>query len=298
MEDESRLTNETTEAHPMANIVKSLVVAVFLLGISFTVAWLLDLIHICAIAFGIQWVVFLAHALPKRSEKLFDLTGGLTFIICVSASCLISNNNPQPWRHLIVSGCVLIWASRLSSFLFRRICHDGKDGRFDKIKPNTLRFWNAWNFQGAWVFLTSSPVLIVNSHATDLTRGMIWIEILGVALFVIGFGIEVVADFQKTRWNSRYKGQFIDSGLWRYSRHPNYFGEILLWIGIFVACSSEFHGFQWLAILSPLTVTLLLTKVSGIPMTEHAADKKWGSDAKYIAYKQKVNALILGPRRG
>jgi len=108
----------------------------------------------------------------------------------------------------------------------------------------------------------------------------------------VGFIIEVVADWQKSVFSAQKTGKWIDVGLWRYSRHPNYFGEIVLWVGIFTSSVSVLKGSQWVTVLSPMFVIWMLTKLSGIPMLEKRSDEKWGNDVEYQRYKASTSALI------
>eukprot|EP00128_Syssomonas_multiformis_P006237 Colp12_sorted_trinity150504_noHs@750 len=187
---------------------------------------------------------------------------------------------------------VLLWAFRLGSFLFTRILKDGRDTRFEKIKPNPVRFLVAWTIQGLWVFLTALPVYIVDTSANNPELSAI--DYAGWAIWVVGWLFEVVADRQKSafRADPKNKNKFITTGLWSISRHPNYFGEIVLWWGIFIAATPVLQGFQYLAILSPLFVMFLLNRVSGVPLLEKKADKEWGDNPEYKAYKQRTPVLI------
>jgi len=207
------------------------------------------------------------------------------FVISLSRSLLV--------LYLLVAAAVILWALRLGSFLFLRIRKDGKDGRFDEIKQSPARFLVAWSLQGMWVFLTALSALIVLTASTP--DGLMWTDALGFGMWALGFAVEVVADRQKSAFRARPEsaGRWIDEGLWSRSRHPNYFGEILLWTGILVVGAGSFEGWQWLGVLSPLFVTLLLTRVSGIPMVEGRADARWGDDPAYQAYKQETPVLWI-----
>ena len=121
----------------------------------------------------------------------------------------------------------------------------------------------------------------------------------GIAIWSVGFVIEVVADRQKSNFKAdpSNEGEFIDTGLWAWSRHPNYFGEITLWLGMAVLAVPVLSGWQWVTLVSPLFVTLLLTRVSGIPMLEKRADDRWGSDPDYRRYKEQTPVLIPRPPR-
>ena len=149
-----------------------------------------------------------------------------------------------------------------------------------------------WTIQGLWVTFTAAAALaaITTSNRKELDI----FTIIGFLVWVFGFVIEVVADTQKSRFNADpgNKGKFIQTGLWSRSRHPNYFGEITLWIGIAIIAAPVLQGWQWVAMISPLFVTLLLTRVSGIPLLEKKADTKWGGQAEYETYKKNTPVLI------
>ncbi|MCB9796044.1 MAG: DUF1295 domain-containing protein [Alphaproteobacteria bacterium] len=257
------------------------------------------LLAVCGgVALGLQWLAFVPAYL-QQSERFYDLTGSLTYLTIIGLSLGLSAADgavgPRP---LLVSALVVIWALRLGSFLFRRIHRDGKDGRFDDIKPDPVRFLNAWSLQGLWVFLTALGALILNTRgAPGPALGPL--DALGLGVWALGFGLEVVADRQKSRFKAdpAHQGRFIDLGLWAWSRHPNYFGEITLWVGVFLIGASSFQGAEWAALLSPLFVTLLLTRVSGVPMLEARADARWGGQADYEAYKARTPVLIPRPPR-
>lgn len=242
--------------------------------------------------FLIQWLVFIPAYL-FQTEKYFDLTGSFTYIsitlLAVSLSPVVDG------RSLLLLALVVIWAARLGSFLFRRIHSAGKDGRFDDIKPSFIRFLMVWTLQGLWVTITLAAALVAITTTTRKELGLI--ALIGFLIWVIGFAIEVVADQQKTNFkaNPGNKGQFIQSGLWSRSRHPNYFGEIMLWVGVAVIALPVLQGWQWIALISPVFVALLLTRVSGVPMLEKRADEKWGGQEDYEAYKERTPVLI--PRR-
>ena len=196
-------------------------------------------------------------------------------------------------RELLISILVAIWSIRLSGFLFLRIHHKGKDGRFDDLKTSPVRFLVPWTLQGLWIFLTANVVIVINSQ-TGLSPPLgIW-DVIGLLIWILGFGIEVLADVQKTRFDSNPKneGRWIDQGLWSLCRHPNYLGETLLWTGIAVFGVSCLEGFEWVSWISPVFVYLLLTKVSGIPILDRRALSKWGDDPEYQEYRERVPAMI------
>lgn len=245
-----------------------------------------------ALAFGVNWLAFIPATI-KQTEKFYDLTGGITYISVTIVAVLLSS--PLDLRSALVAGMVLFWSVRLASFLFRRISRDGRDSRFDEIKTRPARFFLAWTLQGLWVLLTAACAIAVITGGNRQPLGIV--GYVGIAVWAIGILIEIVADQQKTafRRNPANKGRFIRTGLWAWSRHPNYFGEIVLWIGMAIIAVPVLEGWQWTALVSPLFVIFLLTKVSGVPMLEEAADKRWGGEDDYEAYKASTPVLIMKP---
>lgn len=241
------------------------------------------------LAFLIQWLAFIP-AFLLQTEKFFDLTGSLTYISITLLAVLSSPGAGS--RAFLLAALVIVWAVRLGTFLFTRIKKAGKDDRFDEIKPSFVRFLNVWTIQGLWVTFTAAAALAGITTANQ--KGLDGFALVGFLLWAVGFGIEVAADAQKSRFNAdpANKGKFIQTGLWARSRHPNYFGEILLWIGVAVIALPVLQGWQWVTLISPVFVTLLLTRVSGIPLLEKKADQKWGGQADYETYKKTTPVLI------
>lgn len=244
------------------------------------------------IAFVIQWIVFIP-AFIKQTEKFFDLTGSLTYLTVVWIAVLL--RPALDARSFLLVALVSVWALRLGTFLFRRIQSAGSDPRFDEIKPSFPRFLAVWTIQGLWVSLTLAAALATITSTRQAELGIF--ALMGSLIWVVGFGIEVVADWQKSRFRAvpENKGKFINTGLWAWSRHPNYFGEIILWIGVALIALPVLSGWQWVTMISPLFVILLLTRVSGVPMLEERADQKWGGDPEYEKYKAHTPVLILKP---
>lgn len=289
--------------------VKALVVVVIALGVAggvavgagvggatalgvFVMGWL------AAMAFAINWLAFVP-AFLKRTERFYDLVGSATFASTTITALLLSGHADV--RAVVPAALVLVWAIRLGAFLFKRVHDDGGDGRFDEIKQSAPRFLVAWTLQALWVFLTASAAL---TSITTTTRPPIDVAFVGgLLLWLAGFGIEVVADRQKRqfkragRQDPQQRGRFIQTGLWAWSRHPNYFGEIVLWTGMLVLTSSSLQGWSWVVVISPVFVTLLLTKVSGIPLLEARADARFGDDVDYQRYKATTPVLIPRPPR-
>ena len=250
-------------------------------------------LYCAVICIGLQWVAWIPASIMK-TERFYDLTGGLTYLTVVGFSLWAgSQSEPPSLRELIISLLVVIWSLRLSIFLYRRIHRTGKDGRFDKFKTSPIRFLVPWTIQGLWVFLTMIVVIVINSQADSAPALGIW-DVLGLLTWILGFGIEAIADKQKTVFNTEptNQGKWIDSGLWSISRHPNYLGEILLWTGIAFFGISCFTGLERVAWISPIFIYLLLTKVSGIPILDKRALEKWGDDPEYQKYRENTPALI------
>jgi steroid 5-alpha reductase family enzyme len=242
-------------------------------------------------AFLVQWLVFM-HAWKNRTEKFFDLTGSLTYLTVLGMALALGNGEP---RSLLIALLVAIWAMRLGSFLFRRVSEDGHDRRFNQIKNSFSTFFMTWTLQGLWVSFTLACGLAAMTALE--TRPMGAMAIVGMLLWLAGFTIEVVADQQKSafRASEENRGRFITHGLWAWSRHPNYFGEILLWIGIALIALPVLTGWQYVTLVSPLFVYVLLTQISGVGMLERRADRAWGEDPDYQAYKETTPVLFPRP---
>ena len=244
------------------------------------------------LAYAINWAVFVPSYLA-RTETYFDLTGSATYVSLILVASLASGDLDT--RAVVIAGAVLVWAVRLGSFLFTRVRRDGGDGRFDRIKTDVLRFLMTWTLQALWVLLTLAAALaVITSDDRHDVDGFL---VAGMALWLAGFAIEVVADRQKSafRADPANTGRFITSGLWAWSRHPNYFGEITLWVGIAVAALPVLSGWRWLMLISPVFVVVLLTRISGIPMLEHRAEKRWGDDPEFRAYTDTTPVLVPRP---
>jgi len=254
-------------------------------------AW--PLFALCgALAFAINWFVFIPSALAQ-TEHFYDLTGGITYITVIAVAVYFAE--PLDLRGQLVAAMVVVWALRLSSFLFLRIQKAGKDSRFDVIKNRPLRFLLAWTLQGLWVLLTAAAALAIITGTAREPLGVI--GIVGVVVWAAGMTIEIVADRQKSAFKAdpNNAGTFITTGIWAWSRHPNYFGEIVLWTGIAIIAVPVLQGWQWATLISPIFVTFLLTRVSGVPMLEEAADERWGGQDAYEKYKKSTPVLIPRP---
>jgi steroid 5-alpha reductase family enzyme len=247
-----------------------------------------------ALSFIIHWLVFIPSFFYK-TEKFYDITGTVAYMsILITTAYLLSiiKNEVVLLRSILSIIFVMIWAIRLGAFLFTRVIKVGEDKRFEDAKKSFSKFLMFFNISALWVFLTIVNVLTMIINNSDSITDIFFI--IGFSIAIIGLIIEVVADRQKRkfRMNISNKGEFIRSGLWSISRHPNYFGEILIWLGISFSTLPILSGWQFITLISPIFVILLLTKVSGINLLETAADEKWALDKNYQDYKEKTSVLI------
>ena len=279
-------------------ICVSISAGVVALGSSGGLVWNgVPLLAVCAaFAFAVQWAAWVPASIA-RTEAYYDLTGSLTYLSVVGFALWAGGGErPIEPRQWLIAGCVVVWAGRLGTFLFRRIRRDGKDGRFDELKTHPLRFIVPWTLQGLWVVLTASAVLITLTRAE---RGgpLGALDAVGFGIWALGFAIEVVADRQKAAFRARpaSAGRWIDEGLWSRARHPNYFGEILLWAGLAVVGAGVFTGGQWIGLISPVFVAVLLLFVSGVPLLDARAKERWGDDPEYQAYRARTRVLLPLP---
>ena len=244
-------------------------------------------------ALAVQWVAFVPAYLAQ-TERYYDLVGSLTHLSVVSATLGVAwMTGVATLASVLVAAAVGCWAVRLGTFLFRRVLRAGHDRRFVAIKTSPQRFLVAWTLQGMWVFVTTLAAQVVIASGGPVSA----FTAVGLVLFGVGFAVEVVADRQKSvfRADPANQERFITTGLWAWSRHPNYFGEIVLWTGIWVSGLGVYAGGQWLTALSPLFVTFLLTRVSGIPMLQASAEERWGDDPAYRAYVERTPLLLPRP---
>ncbi|XP_021740621.1 uncharacterized protein LOC110706930 isoform X2 [Chenopodium quinoa] len=239
-----------------------------------------------------QFVFFVVTALLKF-DKVTDFAGSTNFIILAVLTIVIKAS--WNFRQVILTLLVVIWGLRLGLFLLMRILQWGEDHRFDEMRANLGKLAVFWIFQAVWVWTVSLPVTIVN--ASDKDPSIRAVDIIGWIMWSIGFSIEATADQQKLSFKNSpsNRGKWCNVGVWKYSRHPNYFGEIFLWWGIFISSIPVLVGAEWLVIIGPVFLTLLLLFVSGLPLLEASADKKFGSVEEYRQYKKVTSPLVPLP---
>jgi len=277
----------------LINLLISLVV--FFIATSIAAATGIEnVLRVVILAFLIQWVAYIP-AYVFQTEKFYDLTGSLTYLSVTWYALILASGDfaNANLANTVIVLLISLWALRLGSFLFMRIHKDGEDKRFRTIKPSATQFFMTWTLQGLWVSLCSMCALTAISSDNGVVINALFY--FGLGLFLLGFSIEIVADNQKSKFRSfpENRDKFITTGLWAKSRHPNYFGEIVLWAGIAVMSFSSLEGWQYLTLISPIFTYILLVYVSGVRMLEARADIKWGHDENYKKYKSNTPVLWL-----
>ena len=285
-----------TESKSLIGIIISLIIAAFILfsgsqgSLSFEG---LPLFAVCGvIGFVLHWTIFIP-SYAFQTEHYFDLIGSLSYIATVITAILL--NPSLDIRDWIICSMIMLWAFRLGSFLFWRVKTVGQDKRFTVMKTKFTWFLLTWTLGGLWVLVTMAAGLAALTSNTTIELD--FLGYIGIALWVFGFTIEIIADNQKSKFKNdpNNQGRFITSGLWSWSQHPNYFGEITLWFGLALLAFPVLSGWQLVTLVSPVFVYFLLTKVSGIPILDRMAIEKWGLDSEYIAYAKETSKLILIP---
>ena len=245
-------------------------------------------------SFLVHWIIFIPSFLAK-TEKFYDITGTLAYLITLYLASVLTSYSSgaslEP-RTLIIIGMVSFWALRLGIFLFIRVLKVGEDRRFREAKKSFSKYLVWWTMSALWVFLTTANALTLIINNKKLVNEPIFY--LGLLIWFIGILFEIIADEQKRRFrlNEENRGKYISSGLWSISRHPNYFGEIILWIGIAIISLPTLSGFQYVTLISPLFIYLLLTRISGVNLLEESSDKKWGDLPEYEQYKRETPVLV------
>ena len=278
-------------------VITNILISVLSFAISYGIAHLTGSVIVknaVLLAYVIHWIAYIPAYL-FQTEKFYDLTGSVTYLsvvwfVFLSTYQSISLN----FGNLILVLLISIWTIRLGLFLFMRIHKAGEDKRFRTIKTSASQFFMTFTISGLWVTLCSMCALVAISSPEGLLMNAL--TYVGIILFIIGFGIEIVADNQKTAFRSieANKDSFITSGLWSKSRHPNYFGEVLLWFAIAVISFSSLEGLQLITLISPVFTYILLVYVSGVRMLEDMNDKKWADNEQYKSYKK--NTPMLFPK--
>ena len=233
----------------------------------------------------IHWLAFIP-ALIFKTEKFYDLTGS----ICYAFSAIyvyLQSYGMFLSLSFFISLAILIWTLRLGSFLLKRVMDAGEDKRFRTIKTNPTQFFMTFNLSALWVVICSLCALTAVSNGVLEVKPIFY---MGLLVFIIGFLIEVIADNQKTAFRAvpENTNSFITTGLWSVSRHPNYFGEVTLWLGIAMMSLPYLEGVQYWTLISPIFSFVLIYYVSGVRMLEARANVKWGENKEYLDYVKKT----------
>ncbi|MFH2020649.1 MAG: DUF1295 domain-containing protein [archaeon] len=242
---------------------------------------LTNLILATLVCLGLQLGFFIFAAIFK-TDKLTDLSYGLTFIVLALVMLFF---NSLTTARIVAASMVVIWGVRIAGYLFVRILKMKKDARFDGIRENTLKFAGFWIMQAITILIIMLPIFAVFS----IDGRMGYVSYFGFFIWLFGLVYETKSDMQKYHFKLTKKG-FVKEGLWKYSRHPNYFGEILCWVGVFIFSVPFLSEFYWLSIISPIYITVLLVFVTGIPPLEKSHEIKYGKE--YVEYKKKTSMLI------
>lgn len=244
-------------------------------------------------SFGLNLLFFFFAAVLK-TDKVTDLSYNLSFFL-LAPLMLVAGGSYWSLNKLLVTGAVMLWALRLGSYLFYRILKIGRDHRFDDRRGKPLEFLKFWLLQAfaVWLVMTPFTLFLTNPY------GVAWFHttIAGLGIYLTGLLIETVSDIQKFRYrrNPKNEGHWMDRGLWKYSRHPNYFGEMLVWWGLFLVVAPPLRGLAWLSVSGPLFITAALLFITGVPPLEKSAEKRYGADPEYQAYKSRSRLLLPLP---
>jgi steroid 5-alpha reductase family enzyme len=251
-----------------------------------------DVLLTLAVSLLIQAVLF-AVAASLKTDKVTDLSYGMTFVVL--AGWLLSRGDAGAPAPLALAGMVIAWGVRLAGYLFYRILTIGRDARFDGIREHFWPFFKFWLGQGIAVWVIMLPVTLWFAEPGPWNGLMT----AGLIIWAAGFIIETIADAQKFAAKQRPGGEarWVDTGLWAWSRHPNYFGEMLCWWGVYGFVAVDLGVWNALGILGPLSITYILLKVTGIPTLEKSAKQKWGANPEYHAYVARTHRLVPWPGR-
>ncbi|GAB1468458.1 DUF1295 domain-containing protein [Candidatus Cloacimonadota bacterium] len=233
-------------------------------------------------------LLFILALLVKKND-IMDIAWGLGFIIITALSLLLDPG--YHWRRILVSALVTLWGARLLIYIYLRNKGKNEDFRYAKWRNDWGKNWvlrsylQVFLLQGFFMLTIAYPLFLFN-QGQFMAFG--FLDVIGLLIWLIGFGFEAIGDAQmrKFKANPKNKGKIMNKGLWKLTRHPNYFGESAMWWGIFIIGLSNMHG--WLAIFSPIIITTLLLRVSGVPMLE----KKYKDNPAYQRYIQKTSSFV------
>jgi len=239
-------------------------------------------------------LLFFAFAYLFKTDKFTDITYSATFVIVVIYK-LLTVSTPT-LAQIILTFLITLWGIRLGAYLFNRISKIKKDNRFDDIRGNFFKFLGFWLLQALTIWIVLIPAILFLSQISDPNFNII--SIVSIPIFFLALAIESVADWQKFvfKLDPKNKDNWIDSGIWHYSRHPNYFGEMLVWWSLFIYITPYLSGPQYLSIIGPLFISFMLLFVSGIPLLEKKNDQRYKDNPDYQKYKNSTSLLIPLPK--
>jgi steroid 5-alpha reductase family enzyme len=241
-------------------------------------------IYTFIIIFALQMLCYY-WAYKKQSDHLTDFSYSATFIIITLGFLYLLG--PLSFSRVALSLMVILWGLRLGSFLFYRIHKMGKDSRFDSFRSSQTGFLKFWTLQAVSIFIIILPTLY------GLTNTNLKINFLAMMLWLLGFIIQAMSDHQKFVFKMKTKDKdFISSGCYKYLRHPNYLGEIMMWWAILLYVSPLLSGIQWFLILCPLWITILIIFISGIPLIEVTYPIKYKNNPNHDAYLNRTWRLL------
>jgi steroid 5-alpha reductase family enzyme len=242
---------------------------------------------------AILWMFMTAFyfiALIRKNNAVVDYAWGLGFVLVALLNLFLAQ--AVTLRQIVVTVLVTVWGLRLVLYLYLRNRGKPEDFRYAEMRRKWggrtpfFSYTHVFLLQGVLLFLIAYPIVLINAYPSS---DFGFLDVFGIFIWLAGFTFEAVSDYQLrqfVRYRKNEKNQILREGLWKYSRHPNYFGEALLWWGVFLLALGVHHG--WLAILSPLAIGFLLLKVSGVPLLE----KKYANNSQFKEYAKRTNKFF------
>lgn len=237
-------------------------------------------------------VIMFFIAFRLQTDKLTDITYSLSFFSLATFAFIIGRG----WESLgkiLITALIVLWAIRLGWYLLDRVTQLGKDERFDQIRVNKKRFFRFFFLQGFASWIVSLPALI-RLNVPNPDDSLVLIEIIGIVMAIAGLYIETASDYSKSKFKKQpgNKSKLYTEGWYKHIRYPNYLGESIFWIGIFVASVPYLHGLQYLSVVGTIFIIFLLIFVSGIPFLEKGRAKRLKGDASYQEYLVRTKKII------
>lgn len=246
------------------------------------------LVDIMILIFVYMTLLFL-YALYKKDNSIVDVGWGIGFII-IALYAFFKTHLYLP-RHYLILSMIVVWGLRISIHILCKNWKQPEDPRYAAMRKKWgdhvvwRSFLQVFMLQGLVMFIVAQPILMING---SFDPGIGLLDIFGTVVWIIGFFFEAIGDHQLLSFikNKNNQGKILTQGLWRYTRHPNYFGEATMWWGIFLIALSGHHG--WTSIMSPATITFLLMYVSGVPL----AEETFRGNAEFKKYAQKTSVFF------